>query len=81
MSQSKTHSLYEAAINTLIGYVIAVVVQIIVYPWFNIYIPLHDNLAIACIFTCVALLRTYVIRRAFNAISIKGWGKLPHRIR
>ena len=64
--QSKTHSLIESLTNVVIGYLVAVISQLIVFPWFNIYIPLADNLLIGGWFTAISIIRSYVVRRAFN---------------
>lgn len=67
MMQSKLGSLLEATINTAIGYLIAIASQLIIFPWFDIYIPLQDNLLIGAWFTLISLARSYVLRRGFNA--------------
>ena len=64
--QSKTHSLIESLTNVAIGYVVALLSQIIVFPMFNIYVPLSDNLLIGLWFTVISIFRSYVVRRYFN---------------
>lgn len=66
MSQKRRHSLLETALSTAIGYVVAVVTQIAVFPLFGIDIELHQNLGIGAIFTAVSLVRGYGVRRLFN---------------
>lgn len=66
MAQSRVGSVLEAAANVAVGYGIAVGAQLIIFPMFGINIPLHDNLAIAGLFTVVSLVRSYVLRRLFN---------------
>lgn len=66
MSQSRRGSLLEAGVNVLIGYLVAVGSQILIFPWFGVNIPLSDNFAIGGFFTLVSLVRSYVLRRAFN---------------
>jgi hypothetical protein len=65
--QSKTESLVEVCINVLIGWVLAIVTQLIVFPWFDIHITMADQLWISAVFTAVSIARGYVIRRWFNA--------------
>ena len=65
--QSRLGSLIEALLNILIGYAVAMATQIVVFPWFGIHIPFSQNFAIGAIFTVVSLLRSYAIRRWFNA--------------
>ena len=44
--QSKKHSLLESFANVLVGYLVAVASQILIFPFFNIHIPLADNFLI-----------------------------------
>lgn len=67
MNQSRLGSLIESIFNVLIGYGIAVISQIIIFPWFGISIPLSDNLLIGGWFTIISIARSYCIRRWFNA--------------
>lgn len=69
MTQSRKMSLLETIISTAIGYLVAVVTQICVFPLFGINIPLQDNMAIGAIFTVVSIVREYVVRRVFNRIA------------
>ena len=65
MSQSRMMSLVEAGTNVAVGYVLAVITQIVVFPWFGLALSLGDNLTIGAIFVIVSLLRSYVLRRLF----------------
>lgn len=67
MQQSRLGSLIESAMNIFIGYWVALISQLIIFPMFDIHIPLHDNLMIGAWFTGISLMRSYVIRRWFNA--------------
>lgn len=64
--QSKKHSLLESVVNVAIGYGIAILSQVAIFPLFGIHIPLRDNLLIGVIFTVVSIVRSYALRRAFN---------------
>lgn len=64
--QSRTNSCIESATNILIGYWCAVLTQLIVFPIMGIDVSLNKNLMIGLVFTLISLLRSYVIRRAFN---------------
>jgi uncharacterized protein (DUF2062 family) len=59
-------SLAEAATNVMVGYTLAVGMQIVVFPVFGIHIALGDQLAIGLAFTGVSLVRGYVLRRLFE---------------
>ena len=65
MSQSRMMSLVEAGTNVAVGYVLAVITQIVVFPWFGLLVSIDDNLAIGAVFVIVSLLRSYALRRLF----------------
>lgn len=64
--QSKTQSIIESISNVVIGYIVALLSQIIVFPMFGIHIPLSDNIAIGLWFTVISIVRSYIVRRLFN---------------
>jgi len=66
VGQSRLSSLVESVVNILLGYGVAIVSQIIIFPFFDIHIPLQSNLLIGFWFTLVSLVRSYCIRRWFN---------------
>jgi hypothetical protein len=70
MSQSRAHSAIEAAANVAIGYGVAVASQIVILPLFGVQLPLADNLAIGAWFTAISLVRSYAVRRLFNAAAV-----------
>ena len=61
-------SLAESLANIAIGYGVAVVTQMVVFPLFGMTPSLGENLAIGAIFTMVSLVRGYCLRRAFEAL-------------
>lgn len=67
MEQSKLESLVETVINTTIGYVVALISQLLVFPIVGIHVPFSTNLEIGAWFTVISVGRGYVIRRWFNA--------------
>lgn len=69
MSQSRRMSMVEAVANVAVGYSVAVLAQLAIFPLFGIDLPLSDNLAIGAVFTVVSLARSYAVRRMFNAIK------------
>ena len=64
--QTKYQSLIESLTNILIGYLTALLSQVLIFPLFNIYVSLQDNLLIGLYFTIISLLRSYLVRRYFN---------------
>ena len=71
MKQSKAMSLVESLFNVAIGYIVAVVTQIAVFPLFGLEVSLSDNLAIGGLFTVVSIVRSYAVRRLFEAIRVR----------
>ena len=65
--QSKLSSFIESMANVLIGYVVSLLVQLIVYPLFGASFSFMQNIQIGLIFMAVAIVRSYIIRRWFNA--------------
>ena len=70
MTQSRTLSAVESVANVAIGYGVAVASQIIILPMFGVHLPLADNLAIGAWFTAISLVRSYAVRRLFNAAAV-----------
>ena len=68
MMQSRFLSALESIANVMVGYIVAIVAQTIVFPIFDVYISMSDNLMIGAIFTLVSLVRSYFLRRVFNRI-------------
>lgn len=66
MSQSKIESLIESLLNIFVGYGVALIAQIVIFPLFNIYVSHYKHAAIGGLFTIVSLVRSYTIRRLFN---------------
>ena len=66
VGQSKIESLIESIINTSLGFLVALITQILIYPIFGIEVSFGDQTLLALIFTSVSLVRGYVVRRYFN---------------
>ena len=72
MKQSRRMSLIEAVTNVVVGFAVALLTQIIVFPIFELQVSLADNLAIGAAFTGISLARSSVLRRLFEAIRVRG---------
>ena len=68
MKQSRAMSLAEAVANVIVGYGIAVVTQILIFPVFGLHTTLAQNLKMGAIFTLVSIARSFALRRLFEAI-------------
>ena len=64
--QTKFQSLIESLTNILIGYLTALLSQVLIFPIFDIYVSFQDNLLIGLYFTIISLIRSYLVRRYFN---------------
>ena len=63
MKQSRAMSLVEAVANVVVGYGVAVVTQILIFPIFGLHTTLAQNLKLGAVFTV-----SYLLRRLFEAI-------------
>lgn len=59
-------SAVEAAANVAVGYIVSVAATAVVMPAFGYRVTAGDALGISAVFTAVSLVRSYVLRRAFN---------------
>ena len=64
--QSKLHSFLESVTNIAIGYGVAFISQLIVFPLVGVEASIKQNLLIGLYFTLISLTRSYVIRRWFT---------------
>lgn len=67
MNQTRLGSLIEAVTNTVIGFAINYVANLLIFPLFGLHISLSANFAMGCIYTLISVVRSYVLRRWFNA--------------
>ena len=70
--QKRLTSLTETIINLSVGYLLAVFVQILIFPLWGIEVSIAANFHLAAIFAVISLVRTYLVRRFFNWIHMKG---------
>ena len=71
MKQSRAMSLVEAMANVVVGYGVAVVSQILIFPVFGLHTSLTENLKMAAIFSFVSIARSFAVRRVFEAIRMR----------
>jgi hypothetical protein len=64
--QTKTHSLIESIVNVMVGYLVAVASQVLVFPMFNVHVRLRDNFLLGLWFTGISIVRSYCLRRWFT---------------
>ncbi len=66
MKQSKLESLIESVITVGSGLIVAVIIQLLIFPLYDIEITLFENIQLATIFTSISIIRIYIIRRYFS---------------
>ena len=71
MKQSRPMSLVESLANVIVGYGVAVVTQILIFPIFGLHTTLTQNLKMGAIFTVVSIARSFALRRVFEAIRMR----------
>ena len=71
MKQSLWMSFVESIANVVVGYVVAVGAQLVVFPLFGMHATLRENLMIGLIFTGVSLVRSFLLRRVFENLRLR----------
>ena len=66
MVQSRRMSLIEAGTNVVVGYMLAILTQLLIFPIFGLEAAFGEHLAIGLAFVGVSLARGYVLRRLFE---------------
>ena len=69
MKQSKLQSLVESVITVGSGLIVAVIIQLLIFPLYDIEITLFENIQLAIIFSVSSIIRIYFIRRCFSRIK------------
>ena len=67
--QSRWMSLVESSANVVVGYGLAVLTQILVFPIFGLQASVGENLLIGGVFTAISVIRSFALRRLFNRVN------------
>jgi hypothetical protein len=71
--QRRISSLIESVSSTIVGLIVATLLQLIVFPWFGVnHLSTTQNIEIALIFMTVGAIRGYIWRRAFEWLRVTG---------
>jgi hypothetical protein len=62
-------SLIESCIDVGSGFLLATFLQLLVFPFFDLYPTLTDSAGIAIVFTCVSICRSWMWRLLFRRIK------------
>lgn len=71
MKQSRAMSFVESLANVAVGYGVAVMVQMLIFPVFGLHATLGQNLILGAVFTVVSIARSFALRRMFEAIRLR----------
>lgn len=62
-------SALETGVSLVVGYLLAVLITILVLPWFGHAVSVGQSVQISAIFTVASVVRSYAIRRIFAGLS------------
>jgi predicted membrane protein len=66
--QSRLASLAESLANVMIGFLLALAAQCVVFPLFGIDTTFRTDLAISALFAALSIIRSFLLRRLFEAL-------------
>ena len=69
MKQSKLQSLGESFITVGSGMIVALAIQLLIFPLYDIEITMFENIQLVIIFTTTSIIRVYIVRRCFNRVK------------
>jgi hypothetical protein len=64
--QSRTRSIIETIVNVFSGTIISYLITVFILPWWGVTVSYSDGIEISALFTAVALIRSFMVRRLFN---------------
>lgn len=67
MNQTRLGSLIESIINVIIGFTINFSANMLIFPLFGFHITAGANFLMGLIYTVISVVRSYCVRRWFNA--------------
>ena len=70
MKQSRLWSFIESFVQVGAGFVVAIIVQRVAFPYWDIWIGFKVAIEIALIFTVLSIARQFLIRRLFEWIRV-----------
>lgn len=63
--QTRSMSMIEAITNTLVGFVMSILLQLIMTSALSIQMSLDQNIIMSLVFTVASVARGYLVRRMF----------------
>lgn len=71
--QSKLGSAVEAIANVVVGIIVSLISQLVIFGAYGIHLSLAENVQMVGYFTLVSLVRSYLLRRLFNRLRAKNY--------
>lgn len=81
MTQTRLGSLFEALANVVIGFGINWTANMLILPLFGFYVTGGQAFGIGVFFTVISIVRSYALRRWFNARLHAAAERLARRVR
>ena len=72
MTQGRMTSALEALANLVVGWIVALATQLLVFPVMGLSVTVAQHLGIGAAFTAVSFLRSYCLRRLFERLARRG---------
>lgn len=69
MTQIRSHSVFEAVSNVVVGYGVNYTANMLIFPLFGWSISHSQNLALGILYTAISLVRSYALRRIWNRVG------------
>ena len=58
----------ESCITVGSGMIVALAIQLLIFPLYDIEITMFENIQLVIIFTTTSIIRVYIVRRCFNRV-------------
>jgi hypothetical protein len=69
ITQTRLGSVVETVANTVVGYLVNFVANLLILPLFGFNVSLAQNAVLGLLYTGISIIRGYLLRRAFNQIK------------
>lgn len=69
MRQSRSLSALEAVSNVIVGWLVALITQLALFPVIGLQVVPWQHLTLGTVFTAVSLARSYALRRIFARLG------------
>ncbi|WP_220124983.1 hypothetical protein [Roseovarius sp. TE539] len=72
MTQGRAISALEALANIVLGWIVALATQLLVFPVMGLSVTVAQHLGVGAAFTIVSFVRSYCLRRLFERLARRG---------